>query len=78
VKAGLTEDEGIRAMTINAATIAGVNDRLGSIEKGKAANLVVTDGNLFDDKTKITRVFVDGQPVALEAPAPAAARGRGR
>ena len=78
VKAGLSEDEGIRAMTINAATIAGVADRLGSIEKGKAANLVVTDGNLFDDKTKITRVFVDGRPVALEAPAAAAGRGRGR
>jgi imidazolonepropionase-like amidohydrolase len=78
VKAGLTEDEGIRAMTINAATIAGVADRLGSIEKGKVANLVVTDGNLFDDKTKITRVFVDGRPVALEAPAAPAGRGRGR
>jgi imidazolonepropionase-like amidohydrolase len=78
VKAGLSEDEGIRAMTINAATIAGVADRLGSIEKGKAANLVVTDGNLFDDKTKITRVFVDGRPVALEAPAAPAGRGRGR
>src|SRR5436190_2217414 len=77
VKAGLTEDDGIRAMTINAATIAGVADRLGSIEKGKAANLVVTDGNLFDDKTKITRVFVDGRPVALEAPAAPAGRGRG-
>jgi len=77
VKAGLTEDEGIRAMTINAATIAGVADRLGSIEKGKAANLVVTDGNLFDEKTKITRVFVDGRPVALEAPAAPAGRGRG-
>jgi len=64
-------------MTINAATIAGVADRLGSIEKGKAANLVVTDGNLFDEKTKITRVFVDGRPVALEAPAAPAGRGRG-
>jgi imidazolonepropionase-like amidohydrolase len=65
-------------MTINAATIAGVADRLGSIEKGKAANLVMTDGNLFDDKTKITRVFVDGRPVALEASAAPAGRGRGR
>ena len=78
VKAGLAEDDAIRAMTISAATIAGVGDRLGSIEKGKVANLVVTDGNLFDDKTKITRVFVDGRPVALEAPAAPAGRGRGR
>jgi imidazolonepropionase-like amidohydrolase len=66
-------------MTIAAATIAGAADRLGSIEKGKIANLVVADGNLFDEKTKITRVFVEGRPVALEAAAPPpAGRGRGR
>lgn len=79
VKAGLAEDAAIRAMTIAAATIAGAADRLGSIEKGKIANLVVADGNLFDEKTKITRVFVEGRPVALEAAAtPPAGRGRGR
>jgi imidazolonepropionase-like amidohydrolase len=79
VKAGLSEDAAIRAMTIAAATIAGVGDRLGSIEKGKIANLVVTDGNLFDEKTTIARVFVEGRSVALDAAPPAAAgRGRGR
>jgi imidazolonepropionase-like amidohydrolase len=77
VKAGLPEDAAIRALTVNAATIAGAAARLGSIEKGKAANLVVADGNLFDDSTKITRVFVDGRPVPIDA-APAAAGGRGR
>jgi imidazolonepropionase-like amidohydrolase len=79
VKAGLAEETAVRAMTIGAATIAGVADRLGSIEKGKIANLVVTDGNLFDEKTTITRVFVEGRPVALDAvPATPAGRGRGR
>jgi len=77
VKAGLAPDAAIRALTINAATIAGVADRLGSIEKGKIANLVVADGDLFDDKTKVTRVFVDGRAVSLDA-APAAPAGRGR
>jgi len=77
IKAGLAEDTAIRALTLEAATIAGVADRLGSIEKGKIANLVVTDGNLFDERTKITRVFVEGRAVALEAAAPAG-RGRGR
>jgi len=76
VKAGLAEDAAIRALTMSAAMMAGVGDRLGSIEKGKAANLVVTDGNLFDEKTKITRVFVEGRSIALET-APAG-RGRGR
>jgi imidazolonepropionase-like amidohydrolase len=79
VKAGLAEDAAIRAMTISAATIAGIGDRLGTIEKGKIANLVVTDGNLFDEKTKITRVFVEGRSVAIDVAAPApAGRGRGR
>ena len=78
IKAGLAEETAIRALTLEAATIAGVADRLGSIEKGKVANLVVTDGNLFDERTKITRVFVEGRSVALEAAAAPAGRGRGR
>jgi len=79
VKAGLSADAAVRAMTLTAASIAGVADRLGSIEKGKIANLVVTDGDIFDEKTKITRVFVEGRPVSLDAPPPApAGRGRGR
>lgn len=77
VKAGLPEDAAIRALTIGAATIAGATDRLGSIEKGKVANLIVTDGALFDEKTKIMRVFVEGRPVSLE-PARTAPAGRGR
>src|SRR5262249_45406494 len=77
VKAGLSEDAAIRALTINAATIAGVADRLGTIEKGKIANLIVTDGNLFDERTKVTKVFVEGRAVSLDA-APAAPAGRGR
>jgi len=77
VKAGLAPEAAIRALTVNAATIAGVADHLGTIEKGKIANLVVTDGDLFEEKTKVTRVFVDGRPVSLEA-APAAPAGRGR
>jgi imidazolonepropionase-like amidohydrolase len=78
VKAGLPADAAIRALTLDAATIAGVGDRLGSIQKGKIANVIVTDGDLFEEKTKITRVFVDGRPVALEPAAPAGGRGRGR
>ena len=77
VKAGLPEDAAVRALTISAATMAGVADRLGSIEKGKVANLIVTDGNLFDEKTTIKRVFVEGRSIALDA-APAAPAGRGR
>jgi imidazolonepropionase-like amidohydrolase len=65
VKAGLPADAAIRALTVDAATIAGVADRVGSIEKGKIANLLMTDGDLFEDRTKVTRVFVGGRPVAI-------------
>jgi imidazolonepropionase-like amidohydrolase len=70
VREGLPAEAAIRALTIEAARIAGVSERLGSIEKGKIANLIVTDGDLFDEKTKIKHVFVDGRPVEIEeAPA---------
>lgn len=70
VREGLPADAAVRALTIDAARIAGVSERLGSLEKGKIANVIVTDGDLFDEKMKIKHVFVDGRPVDLEeAPA---------
>ena len=66
VLAGLSPDAAIRALTLDAAAIAGVGDRIGSIDKGKVATLILTDGDLFDGKTKVVRVFLDGRPVALE------------
>jgi imidazolonepropionase-like amidohydrolase len=74
VKEGLAPDAAIRAMTINAARIAGAADRLGSLEKGKIANVVVTDGDLFAESTKVKHVFIDGRMVRLEV-APGAQRG---
>jgi imidazolonepropionase-like amidohydrolase len=65
VREGLSPDAAVRALTINAARIAGVSDRLGSIEKGKIANLVVTEGDLFDEKSTVKHVFIDGRPVDL-------------
>ena len=67
-----------RAVTINAARIAGAGERLGSLEKGKIANVIVTDGDLFEDRTRIVHIFVDGRKVEPEAPPPANGRGRGR
>lgn len=69
VKAGLPAEAAIRALTINAATIAGAADRVGSLEKGKIANVIVTDGDLFGEKTAIKHVFIDGRPIRLEPPA---------
>jgi hypothetical protein len=68
IDAGLTTDAALRALTLSPAEIYGVADRLGSIEKGKIANLVVTDGGLFEEKTKIKMVFVDGQRFEIREP----------
>jgi len=61
IDAGLAPDAALRALTLSAAEIFGVADRLGSIETGKIANLVVADGDLFEEKTKIKMIFVDGR-----------------
>jgi imidazolonepropionase-like amidohydrolase len=78
VREGLPAEAAIRALTINAAKIAGAADRLGSLEKGKIANLVVTEGDLFDERPRIKHVFVDGRMLAVEeAPQPPQRGGRG-
>jgi imidazolonepropionase-like amidohydrolase len=61
VDAGLSRADAIRALTLNAAEVYGVADRLGTVEKGKIANLVVMKGDAFEDKTTVEYVFVDGR-----------------
>jgi imidazolonepropionase-like amidohydrolase len=79
VKEGLPADAAIRALTINAARIAGADNRLGSLERGKIANVIVTDGDLFEERTRIRHVFVDGRLVDVEdTPQQSGGRGRGR
>src|ERR1700730_7211367 len=68
IDTGLPTDAALRALTLSAAEIYGVSDRVGSIEVGKIANLVVTDGDLFDEKTKIKMVFVDGRRFETHEP----------
>jgi imidazolonepropionase-like amidohydrolase len=68
IDAGLSPDAALRAFTLTPAEIFGVADRLGSIENGKIANLVVTDGDIFDEKTKIKFVFVDGRRFTIREP----------
>jgi imidazolonepropionase-like amidohydrolase len=80
VRDGLPEDAALRALTIDAAKIAGAADRVGSLEKGKIANLIVTSGDLFNEATRIRHVFVDGRLVNInvtDTPAGRGGRGRG-
>jgi imidazolonepropionase-like amidohydrolase len=68
IDAGLAPDAALRALTLSPAEIFGVSNILGSLEKGKIANLIVTDGDLFDKKTKVKIVFVDGRKFEVREP----------
>jgi len=61
IEAGLSADEALRAVTTTPAELLGLGGAIGTIERGKLANLLVTDGDLFDDDTHILHVFVEGQ-----------------
>ncbi|MFC2163616.1 amidohydrolase family protein [Acidobacteriota bacterium] len=60
IRYGLSEEATLKAMTINPAEIAKVQDRVGSLEKGKDADLVVFNGPWYELKTRVDMVFVDG------------------
>ena len=63
IEAGFTPPQVVQIMTANGAKILGVYDKLGSIEKGKLADLVVLQGDLTSDPSvirKVTTVFKDG------------------
>ena len=68
IDAGLAPDAALRALTLSPAEIFGVADRLGSIESGKIANLILADGDLFEEKTKIKIAFVDGRKYEIREP----------
>jgi hypothetical protein len=77
VAAGLPADVALRALTLGAAEILGVSDRLGSIEAGKIANLVITDGDILADQTNVKWIIVDGKLYEPPPAPPAAPAGRG-
>jgi imidazolonepropionase-like amidohydrolase len=62
---GLPKAEALKAVTLYPAQIMNVADRLGSIEPGKIANVVVTDGDLLEARTHIRHLFIDGRAVPL-------------
>lgn len=70
VENGLSKENALKSMTLSAAEILGLADRLGSIETGKIANLVVTRGDIFARDKAITHVFVDGKLFEQKPPAP--------
>ena len=75
IENGLSADDALRATTLNPARILGVDRQLGSLEKGKIANIVMTDKPIFDEKAKVTRVLIDGREAKLPSEEDKAKRG---
>lgn len=63
---GLGPEEALRAVTIDAATIFGVDHLVGSIEAGKIANLFIADGDPFETQTQVREVFIEGYRIPME------------
>lgn len=64
---GLPKDEAVKAVTLYPAQIMNVADRMGSIEVGKMANIVITDGDLLEVRTKVRYLFIDGVQMPLNS-----------
>ncbi len=77
IAAGLPASVALEALTIRPAELAGAGEMLGSIEAGKIANLVVTNGDILADSAHITTVFVDGIRYEVAPPPARAAGGSG-
>jgi hypothetical protein len=76
IENGLSADDALRATTLNPARILGVERQLGSLERGKIANVVLSDKGIFDKDAKVKRVFIDGREVRLPAEDEKAAQAR--
>jgi imidazolonepropionase-like amidohydrolase len=62
---GLAKEEALKSVTLYPAQILGISDKLGSIEAGKTANLVVTDGDLLEPRTNVKYLFINGRLLPL-------------
>jgi imidazolonepropionase-like amidohydrolase len=64
---GLTKEQALQAITLNSAKILGIDDRTGSLEAGKDANIVISGGDILDMRTSIIEhAFIQGREVSLE------------
>ncbi len=63
---GLSREAALRSITLSPAEIFGVSSSLGSIEAGKAATLIITNGDILDHRTSITNVIIDGREASLD------------
>jgi imidazolonepropionase-like amidohydrolase len=64
---GLPKEEALKSVTIYPAQIFGVADRLGSLEVGKLANVILTDGDPLEIRTNVRRVFIAGEAIPMDS-----------
>ena len=62
---GLPREEALKGATLHAAQLLGVDKLVGSIEVGKVANLVITDGDILEFRTKVRQMLINGEPTDL-------------
>lgn len=62
---GLPEEEAVKAVTLNAAEIVGIDDRVGSLEPGKDATLLITTGNPLDTRSEIEQAYIQGRELDM-------------
>ena len=64
---GMSKEDALKCITLSAAEIFGVDARYGSLDRGKVANLIVTDGDPFEPKTNIEALYIRGKKIPMES-----------
>ncbi len=66
IKSGMDPHQALQAITINPAKHIGIEERVGSLEVGKDADIIITDGDVFESSTKVLHTFIDGKQIVKE------------
>lgn len=66
IKEGMSKEDALKCVTINPAEILNIDDRVGSLEPGKDADIVIWSGDPFDFYSKVEQVFIDGKNIPLK------------
>ena len=66
IDAGLSEEKALEALTITPATLLGIYDTVGSLDKGKLANFLITSGPVFNEKTLIIQNWIQGEKYTIK------------
>ena len=64
---GLDKDEALKAVTLYPAQILNIADKVGSIQEGKVANIIITDGDPLELLSHVKHLFIAGKPVELKS-----------